>query len=70
MPGKPPYPGVRLDGAANFDWEDIAIDGETLYVPDMGNNGNARRDLGVYVLPEPNPASDGRLLAPASAERQ
>jgi hypothetical protein len=53
--GKPPYPGVRLDLAANFDWEDIALDGDTLYVADMGNNGNARRDLGVYVLPEPNP---------------
>jgi hypothetical protein len=58
--GKPPYPGVRLDGAANFDWEDLAIDGDTLYVPDMGNNGNARRDLGVYVLPEPNPDAVNR----------
>jgi hypothetical protein len=58
--GKPPYPGVRLDLAANLDWEDIALDGDTLYVPDMGNNGNARRDLGVYVLPEPNPEAVNR----------
>ncbi|MES2460228.1 MAG: hypothetical protein V4671_06575, partial [Armatimonadota bacterium] len=39
----------------NSDWEDIAIDGDTLYIADTGNNGNARRDLGLYIVPEPNP---------------
>ena len=58
--GKPSYPGIALDGAANFDWEDIALDGDTLYVADLGNNGNARRDLAVYVLPEPNPLAVNR----------
>jgi hypothetical protein len=53
---KKPYPGVEIPLAHNTDWEDIALDGDTLYVADMGNNGNARRDLGVYVVPEPNPA--------------
>jgi hypothetical protein len=53
--GKQPYAGLRVDQASNSDWEDIAIDGDTLYIADTGNNGNARRDLGVYVLPEPNP---------------
>jgi hypothetical protein len=53
--GKQPYPGVGVDAAANFDWEDIALDGDTLYIGDVGNNGNARRDLGVYLLVEPNP---------------
>jgi hypothetical protein len=52
---KKPYPGVRVDLAANFDWEDITSDGDNLYIADTGNNGNARRDMGVYVLPEPNP---------------
>jgi hypothetical protein len=53
--GKKPYPGVHIDIAANSDWEDIAIDGGTLYIADTGNNGNARRDLGIYVVSEPNP---------------
>lgn len=53
--GKKPYPGISVGLAANSDWEDIALDNDTLYLADVGNNGNARRDLGVYVVPEPNP---------------
>ncbi|MBC8101251.1 MAG: hypothetical protein H7Z41_01505 [Cytophagales bacterium] len=53
--GKKPYPGVQIAAAANSDWEDIALDGDTLYIADTGNNGNARRDLGLYVVAEPNP---------------
>lgn len=53
-----PWPGLKVLNAWNVDWEDLARDPEgTLYIPDLGNNGNARRDLGVYVLPEPNPRS-------------
>jgi len=54
-PEKPSYPGFAVEMASHFDWEDITIDGDTLYIADLGNNGNARRDLGVYVLTEPNP---------------
>ena len=57
---KQPYLGLVIEGASNIDWEDIALDGDTLYVADTGNNGNARRDLGVYVLPEPNPRATDR----------
>ncbi|MBC8141444.1 MAG: hypothetical protein H7Y38_08375 [Armatimonadetes bacterium] len=53
--GKTEYPGIGVSLATNYDWEDIAIDGDTLYIADTGNNGNGRRDLGVYVLAEPNP---------------
>jgi hypothetical protein len=49
------YEGIHIEGAVNIDWEDIAIDGDTLYIADVGNNGNARRDLAVYVVKEPNP---------------
>jgi hypothetical protein len=53
-----PWPGLKVLNAWNVDWEDLARDPEgTLYIPDLGNNGNARRDLGVYVLPEPDPRS-------------
>lgn len=53
--GEVPWPGLELLGAHNVDWEDLTSDGDTLFVADLGNNGNARRDLGIYVLPEPNP---------------
>jgi len=49
------YEGIQVEGAVNIDWEDIAIDGDTLYIADTGNNANPRRDLAVYVLKEPNP---------------
>jgi len=49
------WQGLELVEAANVDWEDIARGRDMLYVADLGNNGNARRDLGVYVVPEPNP---------------
>jgi hypothetical protein len=47
-------------GARNVDWEDIAIDDAgRLYIGDFGNNGNARRDLTIYVIPEPAPTGGG-----------
>ncbi len=58
--GKTPWPGITVLNSANVDWEDIAIDGGTLYIADMGNNGNARRDLGVYIVNEPNPRAVDR----------
>lgn len=57
VPGKQEWPGVRIDNASNVDWEDIAYDGSNLYLGDVGNNGNSRQDLGVYVVPEPNPST-------------
>lgn len=49
------YEGIEIKGAGNLDWEDITTDGDNLYIAETGNNGNARRDLGVYVVKEPNP---------------
>jgi hypothetical protein len=51
------WPGLRILNAANVDWEDMAAADDMLYLADTGNNSNARRDLGVYYLPEPNPAA-------------
>jgi len=43
---------LPVPGAANEDWEDLARDSAgTLYISDLGNNRNRRRDLGIYVLP-------------------
>jgi hypothetical protein len=58
---KEEWPGVAIVGAFNIDWEDIALADGRLYIADMGNNGNARRDLGVYVVNEPNPHQTTRV---------
>jgi hypothetical protein len=50
---RPVWPGLHLGAAAHVDYEDIAADDSTLYLADIGNNGNARRDLGLYVIREP-----------------
>ncbi len=55
-PGSPGRKGVRITGATHVDWEDIAVDDRGhLIIGDLGNNGNARRDLAVYLVPEPGP---------------
>jgi len=42
---------VFVKGAKNVDWEDIAFDGRnTLYVGDIGNNLNKRKDLAIYQI--------------------
>lgn len=53
------FSGIHVKGAGNADWEDIASgpDG-TLYIGSFGNNANKRRDLGIYVVPEPDPTLD------------
>jgi hypothetical protein len=50
---RPAWPGLDLGSAAHIDYEDMAVEDSVLYVGDIGNNGNARRDLGIYVIPEP-----------------
>ena len=55
------WPGHVIDNAWNFDWEDIALADGVLYIADVGNNGNARRDLGVYVVNEPDPLAIPRM---------
>ncbi|OFZ56990.1 MAG: hypothetical protein A3D92_20690 [Bacteroidetes bacterium RIFCSPHIGHO2_02_FULL_44_7] len=42
---------VKVLGASNQDWEDLTSDGTFLYVGDIGNNLNKRRDLCVYKIP-------------------
>ncbi|MFM2161468.1 MAG: hypothetical protein RLZZ383_980 [Pseudomonadota bacterium] len=50
---------LRLEGAPNIDWEDVAVDPSgDLYVADLGNNANTRRDLAVYRVPEPETLGD------------
>lgn len=50
------YEGVSIAGATNVDWEDITTDDKgNLVIADVGNNYNDRKDLVLYVVPEPSP---------------
>lgn len=54
--GSKVYDGVRIFGAVNEDWEDIAADDAgNLIIGDVGNNNGNRRELALYVVPEPDP---------------
>jgi hypothetical protein len=55
MDAKTPWPGISIQNAKNVDWEDISLEGNTLYIADTGNNNNNRKNLGVYSVREPNP---------------
>lgn len=53
---EPKKPGTEIGGAINGDWEDIALDASgRLIVADVGNNSNARADLCLYFVEEPEP---------------
>lgn len=42
---------IRIDGAENVDWEDLARDANYLYIGDIGNNLGSRQDLSIYRVP-------------------
>lgn len=51
------YSGIRISDAVNVDWETITTDDQgNLYIGDVGNNSNTRRDLKFYMIREPYPA--------------
>lgn len=55
---------VRIPGAENTDWEDLeAADcpaGRCLYLGDVGDNAERRRDVVLYRMVEPGPGDDPR----------
>lgn len=58
------YKGIRVSTATNIDWEDMTLDDRgNLYIADCGNNGSRRRNLAVYLLPEPDPLQTERATA-------
>ena len=45
---------VKINGAENHDWEDLAQDDAgNFYIGDMGNNNNDRDNLRIYKIPNP-----------------
>lgn len=61
--GQAEWPGHAILNADNVDWEDITQHDGKLYIAETGNNGNARRDLGIYVVSEPNPRASDKVRA-------
>jgi len=52
--GKPLAEPIPVEGARNIDWEDLAIDANGwIWIADVGNNANNRKDLKLYQLQEP-----------------
>lgn len=49
LQGKP-IKNVFVKNATNVDWEDLARDDNYLYIGDIGNNQNKRKDLCVYKV--------------------
>jgi len=53
------YLGVEIPGARNLDWEALTADGSgNLILGDVGNNLSRRRELVLYVIPEPAPGAE------------
>lgn len=53
---------VLIDGTANIDWEAITTDNRgSLFIGDFGNNANARRDLVIHEIDEPDPRVSGTV---------
>lgn len=59
---------VRIGGATNVDWEDLAFDGTNFYIGDFGNNTNGNRtDLKIYKFPLAAIPAGSEVTVPASA---
>jgi len=56
---------LPLSGLVNRDWEALTVhrapEGPVLYIGDIGNNGNSRRDLTIYRVPIQQPAGHTAL---------
>ncbi|MBO0934493.1 hypothetical protein [Fibrella aquatilis] len=61
---------LPLVGAKNVDWEDLAQQDTTrLFIADVGNNANTRRDLGVYGVKEERKKGAVRRFGKEEGER-
>lgn len=56
---------VRVRGATNRDWEDIAVaacspasDGDCLFIGDIGDNRERREGVVIFIVAEPDPLRD------------
>ena len=53
----------EIIGASNIDWEDITLDSSFIYIEDMGNNLDRRKDLNIIKVPiDKNDTSSFELI--------
>ncbi|XOD66814.1 MAG: hypothetical protein ACMUEL_01905 [Flavobacteriales bacterium Tduv] len=60
---------VQFSETKNQDWEDIAYDGEHLYVADTGNNFGRRKDLTIYKIKLSQIGTDKKTKVPVESIR-
>ena len=54
----------KVKNAKNKDWEDITQDSiGNVYIADTGNNGNDRKDLVIYKIPDPEEEKGDKIDA-------
>ena len=55
---------IKISNATNTDWEDLAQDeAGNIFIGDMGNNDNDRKDLKIYKIPNPNSNTENEISA-------
>ena len=66
---------VRIQGATNRDWEDIALGScepgateDCLFIAEIGDNSERYKNVAIYRIPEPDPAVDS-VAGPADILR-
>lgn len=60
---------VYISAGKIKDWEDLAKDDAgNIYIGAFGNNGNKRRDLLIYVIPNPSTLGDTKVVTPETIE--
>lgn len=62
-----------VKGATNYDWEDLAAApcpdvGNCIYIGDIGDNGERRSDIRVYIATEPAAGADAQVIRTLRAE--
>lgn len=55
---------ITITNVTNNDWEDLAMDNQKrIYINDAGNNSNARTNLAIYRIPDPETFVDNTVNA-------
>lgn len=55
---------LTITNVPNTDWEDLAVDEDgNIFIEDMGNNSNQRKDLAIYKIPDPGNITGNNVTA-------
>ena len=54
---------VIIKNAKNVDWEDLAQDDQFIYICDIGNNSNARKDQTIYKISKSDYLNNKTVIA-------